>query len=81
MIEYLKCFTHKMYTAVLSLNYWDATAVCMCDFARVLDIIKHYIFILYNYMCVTIELYTTFICKGVKNIEGIINDGWQLPTT
>ena len=32
-------------------------------------------------MCVTIELYTTFICKGVKNIEGVINDGWQLPTT
>jgi len=32
-------------------------------------------------MCVTIELYTTFICKGVENIEGVINDGWQLATT
>ena len=29
----------------------------------------------------TIELYTTFICKGIENIEGIINDGWQLATT
>ena len=45
----------------------------MCDFARVLGIIKHYIFILYDYMQVTKE---TFICKGVKNIvEGVINDG------
>ena len=32
-------------------------------------------------MCVTIELYTTFICNRVKNIEGVINDGWQQPTT
>ena len=32
-------------------------------------------------MCVTIELYTTFICNIVKNIEGVINDGWQQPTT
>ena len=22
----------------------------------------------------------TFICKGIENIEGIINDGWQLAT-
>ena len=55
----------------------------MCGFTRGLDIIEHYIFIFYKIlcMCVTIELHTTFICKGVKNIEGIINDGWQLPTT
>ena len=50
----------------------------MCDFAHVLDIIKHCIFVLYNYMCVTIE---TFICKGVKNIVGVINDRWHLPAT
>jgi len=27
------------------------------------------------------ELYTTFICNRVKHIEGVINDGWQQPTT
>ena len=26
-------------------------------------------------------IYKIFICEGVKNIEGVINDVWQLPTT
>ena len=47
----------------------------MCDFAHVLDIIKHYIFILYNYMCITKSYIQLLFVKELKILKASLMMG------